>query len=248
MAKQTGLGDRLFIDGLNVSGDITAIDTLGGGPEALENTGIDKSAFERIGGLRDGRAEFTTWWNPGPEADAAHVALSTLPRTDRILTYCRGVALGGPAAGLVGKQINYDGSREADGAFSLEVAAQANGYGIEWGVQGTAGIRTDSAATNGSSVDHGAATAFGLTAYLHVFAFTGTSVTVKLQESADDGAADTWADVVGGAFTAATAVGAERIATATDLAVERYLRVVTTGTFTDAQFAVLICRAETEVA
>lgn len=247
MAKQTGLGDRLFVDGLNVSGDVTAIDTLGGGLEPLDATGIDKSAFERLGGLRDGRAEFTCWWNPGEEADAAHAALSTLPRSDRVLTYCRGTSLGGSAAGMVFKQANYDGTRDSEGSFTLAVQALANGTGLEWGVQGTAGIRTDTAATNGSSVDHGAATEFGLTAYLHVFAFTGTSVTVKLQESSDDGAADSWADVVGGGFTAATAVGAERIATATDLDVERYLRVVTTGTFSNAEFAVVIVRHETAV-
>ncbi|WP_372352624.1 hypothetical protein [Streptomyces sp. KL116D] len=83
---------------------------------------------------------------------------------------------------------------------------------------------------------------FGLQAYLHVFAFTGTSVTVKLQESSDNGVGDPWADVTGGAFTAATAIGAQRIETARGLTVKRYLRAVSTGTFTSATFAVSVNR------
>jgi hypothetical protein len=80
-----------------------------------------------------------------------------------------------------------------------------------------------------------------------VFAFTGTSVTVKLQESSNDGAGDAYADVVGGSFTAATGVTSQRIATAGNLAVERWLRVVTTGTFSNAVFAVNICRNDVAV-
>jgi hypothetical protein len=173
--------------------------------------------------------------------------LSSLPTTDRVLTYCRGTALGDPSACLVAKQINYDPTRGADGSLTIAVQAQANGYGLQWGRQGTAGIRTDSSATNGSSIDGGAASAFGLTAFLHVFAFTGTSVTVKIQESSDDGGSDAFADVTGGGFTAATGITAQRIATASNLSVERYLRVVTTGTFSNAAFAVTICRHDTAV-
>lgn len=243
MAKQSGLGDRLFVAGFNLSGDIGSLGTIGGGPAPLEVTGIDKSAIERIGGVRDGTIEFSAWFNKA--TDRAHLRLSPLSTADQIVTYCRGTTLGNPAAAMVAKQINYDGDRGADGSFTLAVQALANGYGLEWGRQGTAGIRTDGSATNGSSIDDTASTAFGLQAYLHVFAFTGTSVTVKIQESSDDGAGDAWADVTGGGFTAATGVTSQRIATATNLTVERYLRVVTTGTFSDAQFAVCIVRNQT---
>lgn len=247
MAKQTGLGDRLFVAGYNLSGDITAIGNVGGGPAAMECTGIDKSAFERLGGKRDGRLEATSWFNPGPEADAAHQVYSKLPTTDQVVTYCRGAALGSSAACLIGKQTNYDGSRGDDGAFSFAIATQASaGVPLEWGELATAGIREDTEATNGDGIDGGASTTTGLVAYLHVFAFTGTSVTVKLQQSSDDGDSDTYADVTGGAFTAATAVTAERIVTAADQTVERYLRVVTTGTFSVANFAVVLLRPQIE--
>lgn len=241
MAKQSGLGDALYIAGYDLSGDISAVNSIGGGPALLDVTGIDKSAFQRIGGLRDGRIDYTAFFNPA--AGQAHPRLSTLPTADVIVSYYRGTALGGASANLVAKQLNYDGTRADDGAFTFAGQNQGNGYGLEWGTSLTAGKRTDTTATNGSSVDFGTgSTTFGLQAYLHVFAFTGTSVTVKLQESSDNGAGDAWADVTGGGFTAATGITSQRIATASNLTVERYLRVVTTGTFTNAVFAVSVNR------
>jgi hypothetical protein len=244
MSKQSGLGDNLFVSGYNVSGDINSLGRIGGGPAALEVTGIDKSAFERIGGLRDGGIDWVSYFNPA--TDQAHDRFSALPTTDVQVTYCRGTALGSPAANLIAKQIDYAATRGDDGAFTFAVQAQANGYGLEWCTQLTAGQRTDTTATSGTGVDFGTgSTAFGLQAYLHVFAVTGTSVTVKLQESSDNGVGDAWADVTGGGFTAATGITTQRIATAAGQTVERYLRVTTTGTFTNAVFAVSVCRNDT---
>lgn len=241
--KQSGLGDNLYIAGYDLSGDISAVNSIGGGPALLEVTGIDKLAFERIGGIRDGRIDITNYFNPA--IGRAHPRLSALPTTDVIMSFYRGTALGGASANLVAKQTNYDGTRADDGAFTFAGNNPGNGYALEWGTSLTAGKRTDTTGTNGSSVDFGTgSTAFGLQAYLHVFDFTGTSVTVKLQESSDDGGADAWVDVTGGGFTAATGVTSQRIATSDAQTVERYLRVVTTGTFTSAVFAVSVNRNE----
>jgi hypothetical protein len=86
---------------------------------------------------------------------------------------------------------------------------------------------------------------YGLQAYLQVTAFTGTDVTVKLQESKDNGSTDTWTDVVGGGFTQVTSgPTTQRIATSATQQVERYLRAVTTtsGGFTALSFNVVVCR------
>jgi hypothetical protein len=252
VAKTNGLGDRLFVAGYDFSGDIGSLSKIGGGCAVLDVTGIDKSAMERIGGVRDGGIEFDGFFNPSLTRE--HARLSPLVLTDQLLTYCRGTTLGNASAGLIAKQLNYDPSRAADGAFTFKVQAEANGYGLEWGSQLTAGQRTDTAATSGASVDFGLGSSgtgpsvYGLQAYLHVFAFTGTSVTVKLQESSDNGVGDAWADVVGGGFTAATGITSQRIATASGQTVERYLRVTTTGTFTNAIFAVTAIRNDTAVA
>jgi len=81
----------------------------------------------------------------------------------------------------------------------------------------------------------------GLVAYLQVFSFSGTSVTATIQESSNNGAGDAFAAVTGGAFTAVSAAPAtQRIATATNLAVERYLRVALTGTYSSAVLAIVV--------
>lgn len=243
MAKQTGLGDRLLVDGVNLSGDIGALDSLLTSREEIEQTGIDKSAKERLLGLRDGAIEFTAFFNDAVTT-GAHPNLKTLPRTDRVITYCRGFGTGSAAASMVAKQITYDGERDDKGAFTFKVEAMANAYGLDWGTQYTNGLRTDTTATAGTAVDFGAASSFGLSAYLQVTAFTGTSCTVKLQESSDN-SGDAYADVVGGSFGAQTAIGASRIQTSATLAVERYLKVVTTGTFSSCTFLVAVTRNDT---
>jgi hypothetical protein len=238
VTKVNGLGDQLYVAGYNLSGDIGSVGKIGGGPAALEVTAIDKLATERIGGARDGGIDFTAYFNPS--ANAGHARLSALPYGDAIVTYHRGQAVGAPGAACIARQTNYDGKRGNDGAMTFDVSASADGYGLEWGVQGTAGIRTDTTATNGASFDRGASlasTAFGLQAYLHVFAFTGTSCTVKIQDSADN---STFADLTGAAFTAASGITSQRIATSLTQTVRRYLRVATTGTFTSCQFAVIM--------
>lgn len=156
MSKQSGLGDQLLVAGYDLSGDAGAIDSVAGGPSVLEVTGINKSAFERLGGLRDGRIEWTSYFNDATGAE--HPVLKTRPTTDVHVMYQRGTTLGNPAASLVAKQINYDGERSDDGALTFKIEALANAYGLEWGEQMTAGLRTDTAATNGTGVGISAGT------------------------------------------------------------------------------------------
>lgn len=246
MAKQSGLGDGLLVGGYNLSGDIGALTRIGGGPAALDVTSIDKSAMQRLGGVRTGSMEFTAFYNVA--SGQAHPVLSALPTTDVVMTYLNGSSLGNASACQVGKQIGYDPTRAADGAYTFATAAQSNAYGLEWGTQLTAGVRTDTSATNGTGVDGAAATSYGLQAYLQVTAFSGTDVTIRLQESSDNGSGDAFANVTGGAFTQVTSgPTTERIATATNLAVERYLRVITatTGGFTSVSFQVTVVRNQT---
>ena len=244
MAKSSGLGDGLLIAGYDASGDIQQLGSISGGPALLNFTAINKSAYERQGGLRSGQIEMTTFFNTVAVTGATHEKLSALPRTDVILTYCRGTALGDPAASLVGKQVNYDPTRGDDGMLTFGVSAQSNGYGIEWGRQLTAGVRTDTAATNGTSIDTAASASFGGQAYLHVTAFVGTDVTIKIQDSADN---SSFTDVASFAFTQVTAAPAsERIALGNTATIRRYVRAitVTTGGFTSVSFAVNVVKNE----
>jgi hypothetical protein len=242
MAKSSGLGDRLFVSGYDVSGDIGSLSNVHGGPATLDVTGITSSAYERLGGLRDGGLGFSAFFNDS--ANQAHSRLKLLPTADQIVTYFRGTTQGNAAASHIAKQINYDPQRGSDGSLIFNVDTQANGFGLEWGLQLTAGQRTDTTATSpATGLDTLASAAFGLQAWLHVFAFTGTSVTVTLQDSADN---STFAAIGGGvSFTAATGITSQRIATANTQTIRRYVRAITTGTFSNAVFAVQVSKNDT---
>ena len=248
MAKQSGLGDNLYVAGFDLSGDIGTLDTISGPTALLDVTSIDKSAMQRIGGIRDGMIEYTAFFDQ--QSGQAHPTLKSLPTTDRVLTYCRGTALGSPAACLNAKQINYDPSRGSDGSLTFKVSNQGSLYGLEWGTQLTAGKRTDTTATSpGTGVDFTTvSTAFGWQAYLQVFTVTGTSVTVTLQDSADNSA---FTNLTGAAFTAATPAGSpqtQRLEGGRTATVRRYLRAITTGTFSNAVFSVVFVRNDVAVA
>jgi hypothetical protein len=240
--KSSGLGNNLYLAGRDLSGDIGAITRIGGGPALLDVTGIDKSAFERIGGIRDGGVDFNAWYNA--DAGQSHTVLKALPTTDvQAMVLLDGTRAIGEASGcLVAKQVNYDPGRAQDGSLASTVNLQgSDGSGLLFGEMLTVGKRTDTAPTNGASLDYGAvSTAFGLTAYLQVFSLTGTNVVVTLEDSAND---STWAAITGAAFTSVTvAPGSQRIQTATGATIRRYVRAVTSGTFSNAVFAVSFTR------
>jgi hypothetical protein len=239
--KESGLGDNFYVDGFDLSGDIGSLSKIACPMSPLEVTGVNKLAFERIGGKRDGEIDWTAFHNTSVGQE--HAVLSTLPTTDRIASYWHTTTLGREVATIIGKQVNYDPTRGTDGSLTFAVQALGNGFCMEWGNSLTAGIRADSTATNGTAFDMnglgGASTAFGWQAYLHVFGVTGTSVTATIQDSADN---VTFAGLTGGGFTAATTTGAQRIAGAGNATVRRYLRIATTGTFSAATFAINFVR------
>jgi len=154
MSKTSGLGDAAFVGGYDLSGDVASLDKISGGPNLLDVTPINKSAHVRIGALRSGEIDFTSWFEEGYSSSNPvfeHDALAPLPRTDEVVSYFRGTAIGNPAASLYGKQVNYDPTRGNDGSLSVKVQAMSDGYGLEWGQQLTAGLFAASNALTGSN-------------------------------------------------------------------------------------------------
>lgn len=245
MSKSGGMGDNFYVDGFDLSGDINSLSRIGGGPAALDMTDITQSAFERAGGLKDGAMDFTSYMNDS--VGHATAVLNDLPTTDIQFYYARGTTIGNAAAVMIAKQNNFDGTRATDTMLTFQVAAQSNGFGLEWGNQLTAGKRSDTTATSpATGVDFLASTSFGWQAYLQVFTFTGTSCTVTLQDSADNAA---FAGFTGSAFTAATARSTQRLASSSPTAtVRQYVRAITTGTFSQCTFAVCFVKNESLVA
>lgn len=235
MAKQSGLGDNFYVAGFDLSGDVNSVDQISGGPNPLDFTTINKSANVRQGALRSGEMDFTTFLDP----TVAHLALKGLPTADVIMTYARGTALGGDAACCNAKQVGYDPTRATDGSILLKVTGQSNSFGLEWGKQLTAGLRTDSAATIGAAWDDGAPSSFGGQAYFQLVAFTGTSVTIDIQHATTSGGTYASTGLTSQAFTG---IGAQRVAIANNVTIDEFLKVVTTGTFSNAVFSVVFMR------
>lgn len=237
--KESGLGDRLYVGGYDLSGDTQSIKELSGQVGVLDVTDLTQSAYQRLHGERGGKLSWVSYFDTA--ANRSHPALSALPYSDVVLTYGHGTSIGGPAASLTAKIPNYDGNRGTDGSFLFACDGISNGFGLSWGVQLTAGIRTDVAATNGTGVDQTvASTAYGWTSHLHVIGITGTSVNVTLQDSADNA---TFATIGGAGFGAMAAPGAQRITSpgAFDV-VRRYVRAITTGTFSSVSLLVNFTR------
>lgn len=247
MTKQSGLGDNFYIDGYDLSGDVNSLSGISTPIAVLDRTGIDKLAIERVHGRKDGALSFNVFLNDA--TDQEHDALKGMTTSDRIVTYAvadttGAQAVGNPAAVMVAKQIGYDPTEGNDGSLTFAVAAQANAYGLEWGRSLTAGKRTDTTATSpATGYDTSASASFGGQAYLQVFSFSGTSVTVKIQDSADNSSfADISPSLV---FTAATGRTSQRISVVNTTTIRRYVRVITTGTFTSAVFNVVLVKNET---
>lgn len=240
MAKQSGLGDGLVVDGIDLSGDTGGLQAIAGSRPTTGVTGINKSARERIHLRRDGRIDWSSFFNSA--TDQAHEELSALPTTNRIVTYMRGQALGNPGASMVAKQLNYDASRNADGSIAFDLQSRANGFGLEWGTQLTDGLETFTGASDGTGVDFtDVSTDFGLQAYAHVLAITGTQdVDIEITDSADNAA---FASIGAGvSFPTFTGVGSARIQTSRTETIRRYLRVELTSTFTTATVLVVVRR------
>ena len=247
MAKQTGLADAFYLSGFDISGDVNSLTSVHGGPAVLDMTDITQSAMDRKGGERDGGIAWNSFFDSA--AGKAHAALSGQSSADMIATYFRGTAIGGPAASCNGKQLAYDPNRGTDGSLILGVSVAASGFGLEWGDQHTAGIQTDTAATNSAGMDGLAQTAFGAQLYVHFFSVVGTSCLVKIQDFTSDVPAS-YTDVTNLATTAVTpgqAPSAQRIAIPGNATLRRWTRVVTVGTFSSCAFAVMLVRNQTAV-
>lgn len=255
MAKQSGVGDRLFFHGVNVTGDIGSLGSISGPKATLPVTAIDSTTEERIAGLGDGKLSFMSFFNDDGAASRAAAAgssfheLSQIRQTDVGLLYCRGAAIGSPCAGLTAKQLNADPTRAADGSFTFAVDTVANGSPLEWGELLTAGQVTF--ASSGDSAPTGVVAAAGTTAggvgFLQFESRGSGTPTFLIEDSADTttGVDGTWGtlltfDNTGGV----TAFGERKTVTGT---VEKGVRCgVPTGTYTDALVAVGFRRGTAE--
>jgi len=113
-----------------------------------------------------------------------------------------------------------------------------NGVGGEFGEMLTAHDDTHSSATDGTAIDNSASSSSGGSGYLQIMSLGSGSVVIKVQDSPDN---ITFTDI-----TTFSTVGTSDVPTAerTEMSgsVGRYIRVQSSGTFTDAKIAVGFAR------
>lgn len=240
MSKKSGLGNRLYVAGYDISGDVGAVSNIATPRGVQENTGINKSATERLLLKVDAALDFDTWFNDA--TGELHDALSGLPTADVLAIFAQGTTRGDVGFGLTAKQLNYDWSRAEDGGLAGSTnLQQSGGERPIWGEMIAVKETLASAGSLTGHIDVGAAqTNSGVVAHLHIFAKGSGTPTVLLEDSSDttDGDDGSWDTI--GTFTIQTARTAERLTVAGD--VEKALRIRVTGTFTNLVVACLIRR------
>ena len=237
MAKVNGLNVRLYVEGYDLSGDANALNGMGYTNELLDVTTLDVSARKRIVGIVDGEVSVDAFFDPASSRQHAvwtsNSGKLTMADQDVLVQMC--AAVGDPCVGLISKQGTYSTTRSPGSAISASATFTANASGPDFGVMLTAHDDTHSSAGSGTVVDGGAATSNGGAAYLQIFSLASGSVTVSVQESTSSGGSYT--NIVNFSTVAAAAAPASERLVMTGT-VARYLKVTTTGTFSDAKIAV----------
>jgi hypothetical protein len=241
MAKVNGLNVRLYVEGYDLSGDANALSGMGYTSELLDVTTLDVSARKRIVGIVDGEIGVEAWFdNASSRQHAVWTSNSgKLPTADQHVLVPMGASVGDAAVGLVSKEGTYSVTNSPGSALAASATFTANGSGPEFGQMLTAHDDTHSSAGSGTVVDSGAATTNGGAGYLQVFSVASGSVTVNLQEATSSGGS--YANFMTfSTVAAAAAPTSERLTMSGNVA--RYLKVTTTGTFSNAVIAVGFAR------
>jgi len=116
MAKQSGLGDNFYIGGYDLSGDLASVDQISGGPALIDVTPINSSANVRIGGLRDGSMQFTSFWESTVAVTSPGVPSTTVPYVSTYNFPVLVTVVGGTVSGVT---VNGSSVGSGDGTYLL---------------------------------------------------------------------------------------------------------------------------------
>jgi len=242
MAKTNGLNCRLYVEGYDLSGDANSLSGLGYTNELLDVTTLDVSAKKRLIGTVDTEMSFDAWFDNA--ASHQHAVWSSnsgkLPTTDQDILIPMGSAVGDQFVGLIAKEGTYNVARSGGSAISATASFSANGSTAEYGEMLTAFDDTHSSAGSGTVVDSGASSSNGGTGFLQLLSLDSGSVTVNLQEATSSGGTYT-NFMTFSTVAAAAAPSAERLTNTGT--VQRYIKVTTTGTFSNAKIVVGFSRS-----
>tara|TARA_R110000824_G_scaffold359594_3_gene547158 strand:- start:2433 stop:3152 length:720 start_codon:yes stop_codon:yes gene_type:complete len=238
MAKASGLATRFFIEGADLSGDVASISGVGSSQALLDVTTLENSANARLAGLKDGTLSLNAFFDAatGKGHDVWVSNSGKMPTTDQNCLVALGNTVGDPCLMTVAKEATYYVDRPTGGPVSCTVDLSAgNGTSPDFGQLLTGGKVSDGSGTTYTAVDGAAQTTGGARAMIQAFSITSGTATVTIQDSPDNVTYGTLQ-----AFTAVTAKSSEAIAISGT--VERYVKVVTSGTFSTLVLAVAFIR------
>ena len=234
MAKLSNLATRIWFDEFDFSGELNSSEqeVL---PEIIKTNTFSDTGPRAIEGNYDHRHTDIGFFDASTDFMDEELFASLNEGADHFLTKLWGDnAEGSPAYDFV-VRVN---SQPLSGKIGDAVLRQFSCMGSAGCARGVilANVTT-TGAENRTCRNMGATAAGKLFAVIfRVFTFDGTDITLKIQESTDDAAADAYADITGLTSGALTAKGVVRATTVA--ATEAWKRCVVSGTFTSAVIGV----------
>lgn len=223
MAFKHGKATTVLLGAVDLSPYLTSAD-LSADLDTADSTTFGATWKTSVAGSVGAKLDVGGLYDPG-EGSLPALFLSLIPG---VLTVCpgSGTAIGDPARMLSAYDAAYAESASVGGVVAVKAAFMATGIVGIGNVLHPLGEDTNT--TTGAERDDSSSSATGWTAHLHVIAVDGGSWVIKLQDAA---VSNTYSDVTGGAFAAATGATSERISSAsTTTALRQYVRYVATRT------------------
>lgn len=239
MAFSAGKSAAFYINGLNLSAYFREV-SLSGSRDLGDTSAYGNSTHTYLPTLRNGTLS-AEGYSDGTASGIDAKLQSFDTDTNTIYTFWyAGDAQGNSGWAMQAEQSEFGTTTPVDGIVTVSTTAQS-----DVGMEGVKSIHALGAETSfpatGTTLDSGAGTTNGGSAYLHVTAFTGTDVTISIRHSTDNFSASDDQLV---AFTATTSAPSAQRVTFTGT-VRQYVRVyvTTSGGATSVTFNVGIHRA-----
>ena len=234
MAFQHGKATAVIGDEIALTGYLNQVQATGS-VQTVSTTvfGLDDETF--IAGLGSGSLSLSGLFDGGANASDVEFNSALAAASGKVVTVGHGgLTIGNGATLLSGRLTGYNVQAPHNDAVRLSATWDADG-GVRGGVS-LHDLEAETATGNFTAVDNTSSTAFGGVGHLHVTAFTGTSIDIRIQDSPDNAI---WTDLI--TFTSVTGVTQER-STVTGT-VDRYVRaIINAGTFTSCTFTVAFAR------
>lgn len=222
-----GRNAQILLNGYDVSGAFNDWDlsgeakmdettTFGAAVDSTSYTETLKGAKLGLKGFWDGTA--VTGISAILEAALGNVVKSI------VCLFPFGSAVGNEMIAFQGDEKTKKLPNKVTGVLSIQTDFESS-TGPEYGVSLHV-LQQETVGANGTTVDNGAASTNGGSAFLEATA-VGTTMTVNVRHSTDNFGAD---DTLLGSFSAQTVIGAQRIAFAAGTTVKRYVRITWTQT------------------